>query len=472
MLHHELGEESFWRSLALYAERHAQRSVETRDLARAIEEASGRNIDRFFDQWVQSPGHVELEAGWEWDSDASVGTLRLAQKQGGDKVYAFSTTLRFEVDGVERDETVNVRERSHAFEFRLPKKPTMVIFDPGDVVLKTIKFEKSRPLWTRQLKAARPGVDRVLAARTLGEKPEPATVEALAEALAGDPFWAVRSAAATSLGRSRRSDALAALLAARHQPHARVRRAVAAALGEFRGDEQAAEALARWAEEGDPSYFVEANAALALGRTRSPRATEVLPRLLRRSSFQDVVRSRAIEGLGASGDEAALPVARDQYSAKLPFQSRRAALAAVTRLSEGTLHARAARELAEKGLDDRDFRVRIEAAQSLATLADLRAVPALERALAAELDGRARRRIREATTDLRERGKPQERVRKLEEELERLRNEGLKLRERLEKVESRTGVTRTEAAAPPETPKRPRPRVRRAPKPPRGPRRR
>jgi aminopeptidase N len=473
MLQHELGEESFWRSLALYAERHAHRSVETRDLARAVEEASGRNVDRFFDQWVASPGHVELEASWEWDSEGNLGTLRLAQKQGGDKVYAFTVTVRFEVDGAERDETVNVRERSHAFEFRLPKKPTMVVFDPGDVVLKTIKFEKSRPLWTRQLKAARLGVDRVLAARALGDKPEPAVVEALSEALAGDPFWAVRAAAATSLGRTRRPDALAALVAARHQQHPRVRRAVASALGEYRGDQQAAEVLARWVEEGDPSYFVEAAAALSLGRTRSPRASEVLPRLLQRSSFQDVIRSRTLEGLGATGDEAVLPTVREQYRPTLPFQTRRAALAAATRLSDGTPHARAARELSENALDDRDFRVRIEAAQSLATLADPRAVPALERALAAELDGRARRRMREAITDLRERGKPQERVRKLEEELERLRGEGLKLRERLEKVESRTGVGgRSEPPAPVEAPKRPRPRVRRAPKAPRGPRRR
>jgi aminopeptidase N len=473
MLHHELGEESFWRSLALYAERHAHRSVETRDLARAIEEASGRNVDRFFDQWVASPGHVELEAGWEWDADANVGTLRLAQKQSGDKVYAFSATVRFEVEGNERDEVVNVRERSHAFEFRLPRKPTMVVFDPGDVILKTIKFDKSRPLWIRQLKAARLGVDRVLAARALGEKPEPAAVQALVEALAADPFWAVRAAAATSLGRSRRQDALAALVVARQQEHARVRRAVAAALGEFRGDEQAAEVLARWAEEGDPSYFVEANAALALGRTRSPRASEVLPRLLQRASFQDVVRSRTLDGLGASADDGVLPAVRAQYRPGLPFQSRRAAVAAVTRLAEGTPHARAARELAEKALDDRDFRVRIEAAQSLAVLADQRAVPPLERALAAELDGRARRRMREAITELRERGKPQERVRKLEEELERLRGEGLKVRERLEKVEARTGLAKNDGPpAPSEPPKRARPRVRRAPKPPRGPRRR
>jgi aminopeptidase N len=477
MLHHELGEEGFWRSLALYAERHAHRSVETRDLARAIEEASGRNVDRFFDQWVASPGHPELEAGWEWDADAGAGTLRLAQKQAGDKVYSFSATVRFEVNGAEHDETVQVRERSHAFELRLPRKPTMVVFDPGDVILKTIKFDKARPLWTRQLKAARLGVDRVLAARALGEKPEPAMVEALRDALEKDPFWAVRAAAATSLGRSRRPDALEVLLAARAQEHPRVRRAVASALGEFRGSESAAEVLARWVDEGDPSYFVEANAALALGRTRSPRALAILPRALGRSSFQDVIRSRALDGLGASGDEEALPVVRREFRPSAPFQTRRAALAATTRLSEGTLHARAARELLEKGLDDRDFRVRIEAAQSLAVIADGRALPALERALAAELDGRARRRIREAITDLRERGKPQERVRKLEEEVERLRGEGTKLRERIEKVETRTapggrgdgsgGPAREETVA-----KRPRPRVRRAPKPPRPPRRR
>src|SRR6185436_2082184 len=112
-------------------------------------------------------------------------------------------------------------------------------------------------------------------------------------------------------------------------------------------------------------------------------------------------------------------------------------------------------ELLEKALDDRDFRVRIESAQGLATLADLRAVPALERALAAELDGRGRRRIREALTDLRERGKPQERMKKLEEEVERLRGEGLKLKERLEKVEGRKAPAAAGASGGEDAPRAP-----------------
>jgi aminopeptidase N len=473
MLRHEVGEEAFWRALALYAERHRNRSVETRDLARAIEEASGRNLDRFFDQWVATPGHPELEADWRWDAEAGVGVLRVEQKQA-DKVYNVALTVRFEVRGDEQDQRVILRERSHAFEFRLPSAPTQVILDPGDVVLKTVKLDKARPLWVRQLRAARLGVDRVLAARALGDRPEPASVAALREAVESDPFWAVRAAAATALGRTRRTDALEVLEAARGQEHPRVRRAVALALGEFRGDARAGTILARWLEEGDPSCFVEANTALALGRTRWPGAAEALGRALDRPAFQDVIRVRAIEGLGATGDEAALPVVRAQLRPESSFQVRRAAVAALARLAEGTLEARRARELTEPALEDRDFRVRIEAAAALALLGDARAIPSLERAAAAELDGRARRRIRAAIAELRDRGRPPERARKLEEEIERLRGETVKLKERIEKLETRTADgPRTRAARDTAaTPRRPRPRVRRPPKPPRVPRRR
>jgi aminopeptidase N len=471
MLRHEVGDDAFWRAMGIYAQRHAHGSVETRDLARAVEEASGRNLDRFFDQWVGTPGHPELEGSWEWDPDSGIGTLRLQQKQGGDRTYVFAATVRFEVDGAERDEKVLVREKTHAFEFRLPKKPTQVVFDPGDVILKTLKMEKARPLWVRQLEAARLGVDRVLAARALGDRPDPSAVDVLSDALETDPFWAVRAAAATALGRTRRADALEALEAARGQEHPRVRRAVATALGEFRGSERAADVLAGWVEQGDASYFVEAAAALSLGRTRSSRALEVLPRVLARASFQDVIRARAIEGLGATGDESALALVRGEYRPSSSFQARRAAVSALAKLAEGTPQGRRARELIETTLDDRDFRVRIEAAASLTTLGDTRATAALDRALLAELDGRARRRIKEAITDLRERGKPNEKMRKLEDEVERLRGETTKLRERLEKLEGRAGSDGRGGGAgggrrqPDEHPKRPRPRSRRASKP-------
>ena len=57
MLRGELGDERFWRSIRHYVAQNAQRNVETIDLIRAIEEATGRNMRGFFDQWVFRGGH-------------------------------------------------------------------------------------------------------------------------------------------------------------------------------------------------------------------------------------------------------------------------------------------------------------------------------------------------------------------------------------------------------------------------------
>jgi aminopeptidase N len=307
--------------------------------------------------------------------------------------------------------------------------------------------------------------------------PEPSAVAALGSALESDSFWSVRAAAATALGKTRRQDALDALLRARAQENPRVRRAVAAALGDFvithaPGNQRAAEMLEGWVVAGDASCFVEATAALALGRTRSPRAVAVLPGVLSRNSFQDMIRARAIEGLGATGDETALPLVETAFVPGASIYARRAVVAALARLAEGTLHVRRARERIEGWLADPDFRVRMESASALALLADGRAVPAIEAALHAELDGRAKRRMREAISELREKGKPDEKTRKLSQEVERLSGETTRLRERLEGLENtrRPLVTTTPnepspGGAPPTRNRRPRPGSRRSGKP-------
>jgi hypothetical protein len=132
---------------------------------------------------------------------------------------------------------------------------------------------------------------------------------------------------------------------------------------------------------------------------------------------------------------------------------------ALGRLAEGTVRARDARERLEACLADPDFRVRMDAAVALVEIGDVRAIPAIERARAAELDGRAKRRFKHAVTQLREKGAPGEKVKKLGEEVERLRAESTRLRERLEKLEAAARPTATET---PPTPspapaKRPRP---------------
>jgi aminopeptidase N len=387
----------------------------------------------------------------------------LAQKQAVTPeapLFELSATVRFEIDGQTRDEKIVIREATHNFEFQLGLRPTQVIFDPGDVLLKSIKLDKSAALWRRQLAAAELGVDRVLAARALAELPAPSNVGALVTALEDDTFWGVRGAAARALGRTRRDEARDALIAAMGAPEPRVRRAVAAALGEFVGDDAAGRALAGWLRAGDPSLFVEAECALALGRTRSPLAVELLPSLVGRPSFQELIASRAIEGLGKSGDERAFPLIRNAWRAGAPFPARRAVVAALAELSRGTGLARAAREAIEERLRDGDFRVRTEAAMALGRLGLVDAVPAIRSALAGELDGRTKRRMNEAIRDLEDGARPAEEARRLHDEVERLRGETAKLRERMDRLEIRLASPST-SSPPPAKSKRPRPITRR-----------
>jgi len=60
MLRRELSDAVFFQGVQNYLKRHAFGIVETTDLMRAFEEASGRSLERFFDQWVYRPGHPEL----------------------------------------------------------------------------------------------------------------------------------------------------------------------------------------------------------------------------------------------------------------------------------------------------------------------------------------------------------------------------------------------------------------------------
>src|SRR5690606_33648431 len=81
MLKHELGDARFWKAIRHYVQKHRGQSVETRDLVRAIEEATGYNGDRFFQQWVFSAGHPELSAELSWDDEQKLVRLELAQTQ-------------------------------------------------------------------------------------------------------------------------------------------------------------------------------------------------------------------------------------------------------------------------------------------------------------------------------------------------------------------------------------------------------
>ncbi len=449
MLRRVLGDAPFWKAIGHYVNKHRAGSVETRDLARAMEDATGRSLDWFFDQWIQKAGHPELKIEYSWDSDAKLAKFAVKQTQkveGDTPLFRVPLEVRFRVNGEDVTRPIEIAEPNQVFYFPLAGEPSQAIFDTGQHTLKRADIRKGKPLWLNELGGATEAADRVAAAKALAKETAADVVAALERALLGDPFWGVRAAAADSLGAIRSEAARDALVSALRSNgmHAKARRSVVKALGEFRRDDVAAAALEPIVRHGEASYFVEAESSLAIGKTRTPRAAASLRKALERDSYLDIVRQHAYRGLAEARDEEAIPLFYQGMEYGRVSHGRRAAMMALASLVAGRRdrEARDARERMEELLVDPDFRVKLTAIEALATICDPRCVATLRRAADTDLDGRIRRRAREVIRDLEEGRARDESVRGVRDEVEQLRQELYGLRDKLAKLEiQRNGDT-------------------------------
>ena len=87
MMRSQLGEELFWLAIAEFVNNNAHQTVETIDLLRAIEKATGRNLTFLFDQYVYRGGHPDFKVSYAWDGDANLAKVTVEQTQvtGDDK---------------------------------------------------------------------------------------------------------------------------------------------------------------------------------------------------------------------------------------------------------------------------------------------------------------------------------------------------------------------------------------------------
>ncbi|HEU5367871.1 MAG TPA: M1 family aminopeptidase, partial [Ktedonobacterales bacterium] len=461
MLRFVLGEQAFWRAIQHYTQTNRGREVITADLERAIEETTGRSMARFFEQWVYRAGHPEFEVSYTWDGEHHLASLTVRQTQKIDEHHpCFVTpveiafTLPASDDAGDSETTtatfrVQLEESQQRFSFPLPRQPLAARFDQGGWILKTLKFERPAELLRYQLTHDADVLGRIEAAEELGKLGDPKSVDALAAALLDDPFWGVRAEVAATLGNLRSGRALDALLAGlARAENPRARRAIVEALGSFRAPEQpelaerAAATLTPLLKEGDPSYFVEAAAARALGQTRTGGAFDALVAASDRPSWNEVIREGVFQGLAALGDPRAAPVLVGWLDRAKPIQARAAAARALGALAnDHRLDSGEARQQIVQGLigalDDPWPPVRVSAARALGSMRESSALGTLDQMAGRELDGMLIRAARQAARDIREGKKPADEVRQLRNDFDAMKEENRKLRERLEALAAR-----------------------------------
>jgi aminopeptidase N len=413
-----LGDDDFFASLKGYVATHKQGAVETVDLARAVEATTGKNLDAFFDQWAHREGHPEVQVETGWDGEAK--KVRLAVKQTQQQPFAFPLRVELVVGGKSTEHTLEVTGAEHVFLLSAASEPSQLVVDGRREVLGTLDEKKSPAQWCEQLAHGASARARTEAARALGKDGSGPNLAACKKTLLDEKaFWATRAACATALATMRSPAAKAALLAATGLKHPRARRAVAAALGRFVEDAEVGEALKTWADKGDPSVFVEAEAARSLGRVRAAGARKVLEKLLTRTTFQDTVGTGALDGLAELQDPAGWDAVVARTKVGQPMFGRRAAYLAVAKLAEVAGKKTEAVHLIERALSDVQFRVQMGAFDAAATLNDGRLLGALSST--PFLDGRARRAAKETARAIREGTGAKRELTALRGELEKLK---------------------------------------------------
>ena len=335
MLREKMGDDAFFRALKHYLEANRLQNVVTADLVKDIEESSGTNVDRFFDQWIYGAGAPRFTVRYTYDDSGKKVTLNVKQTQkveGNVGLFRVPVDVSIATSGGEKVFPIEVSKADESFTFPADGAPQIVLFDKGDKILKAVDFQKTPDEWIRQLRTALTVPDRADAAVALGNYHDnDAALNALGEAALHDKFWGIREEALRSLGRINSPAARKQLLAdlTNEQPWVRV--VAVEQLGKDRGDEDVIKRLQNIYKD-DKAYTVRAATLQSLALDKAPNLEATLEKTLTISSPDDVLRSAALRAMGSLGEDSAVPTLLDWSSPGKSAQLRGVAIGALGRV--------------------------------------------------------------------------------------------------------------------------------------------
>ncbi|OAB63043.1 aminopeptidase [Leptolyngbya valderiana BDU 20041] len=458
MIRAELGDELFFKAIATFVNDNAHATVETVDLLRAIDKATGRNLQSLFDSYVFRGGHPDFQVSYSWDGDRNIAkvTVKQTQAKSGNTIYdrdlfELQVPIAFgSENGIVQRFAVRVNEAEQSFFFALPEKPVFVSFDAGNNILKTVKLKYPTPELVAQLKYDPDPISRIYAAEALAKVGSLEAVTALSNALQADEFWGVRVEVAKQLASVNLDRAFDELLKGLEDKDARVRRAVIDGLSKIK-TRASYKAVKSVLKKGDASYYVEASAAKALGAIAAnhpdakPKAEKAIDRLKwvleTKAGWNEVVRCGAIAGLSQfTTSEAAVNLILDYTQPSVPQALRLAAIRALGPVSAGQSPADLERILArlDRLAGEEFFLTQRSVVVALGAMETPKAVEILSAIAERTADGRITRVAEEAVEKVRKNIGSDKAVKELRRDLEKMKKLNRELLSRLEALEAKT----------------------------------
>jgi aminopeptidase N len=229
MLRNYINEKNFRESLKQYLIRYRYSTAESDDLRKVCEEVSGISLQQFFYQWIYTKGHPILDIELSLDNSQlsviirQVSDEKSENNEHKEKPETKISTFNFQLDvklwfssGTNNESeihTFDISEIDHTLKIDIdPTKVAQLKYVSTDPELKVLKEIRSfkvtngpehfqrKELLKQQLKYGESIVERIDAARLLGEETSEDVINALKESITTDPFYGVSIEAASTLG--------------------------------------------------------------------------------------------------------------------------------------------------------------------------------------------------------------------------------------------------------------------------------
>ena len=145
MLRWEVGDSSFFKILRTYFDTFKYSNASTNDFKNICEEVSGKNLDKFFEQWVQSEGQIEIEYQTDYvkSNDTEFVKINLEQIQEDYEEYHFPLKIKIVyADSSEQNFRYEITSKDTVIEIPTLAEPDTIELDPNNWLLAQINIKE------------------------------------------------------------------------------------------------------------------------------------------------------------------------------------------------------------------------------------------------------------------------------------------------------------------------------------------
>jgi aminopeptidase N len=144
MLRGVVGTDNFWNGIRAYYKKYYNKNATTSDFRSAMEEASGMDLERFFEQWLYKGGALKYAGDWQYNSNKGLVEISIIQSQddGSEFKMPLEVGIYFDGDIKPQFEQILVDERSNSFNIKVVNKPIKIVLDPNKWLLMESNFSE------------------------------------------------------------------------------------------------------------------------------------------------------------------------------------------------------------------------------------------------------------------------------------------------------------------------------------------